>query len=278
MENNFNTPDKIVEANINGAVNKANLPLGKMILLGILAGGFIAFGGAASSLAVHGIQDMGLAKMLAGVVFPVGLMMIVLVGGELFTGNCLIAMAVLDKKTTWAKMGRNLAVVYVSNMAGALLVTGLLYVSGQWNCSSGGLGAYTIKVALGKAQLNPVTAVASGILCNILVCVAILMAGAAKDVTGKLWAVFFPICAFVICGFEHCVANMYYLPAGILALSNAEYAQKAQELYGLTATELGALNPLSALGNLIPVTLGNIIGGAVLIGVVFWTIHRKGRR
>lgn len=275
MDKQFNTPSEIIEANINGGVGKANLPLGKMILLGIMAGAFIALGGATSSTAVHSITDVGLARTLAGAIFPVGLMMIVFVGGELFTGNCLITMAVLDKKTTIMKMVRNLVVVYLSNLVGALIVDFLIFYSGNLDYTGGLLGAYTIKVAISKASITPVKAVTSGILCNILVCMAILMAGAAKDIAGKVWAIFFPIWAFVVGGFEHCVANMFYIPAGILAAGNPDYVAKAEEAYGITAAQCENLTVLQSLNNFIPVTIGNIIGGAVCVGVMYFFIHKK---
>ena len=228
--NIFNSPVEVVKANIGAGKTKGDLPLIKMILLGILAGAFIAIGGEASNLAVHGISDVGLARTLAGAIFPVGLMMIVLIGGELFTGNCMIIMAVLAKETTWLKYIRNLVVVFFSNLVGALIVDILVFYSGQWNYSGGGLGAYTIKVAYGKVNLGFGQCIASGIMCNILVCVAVLMAIAAKDIAGKILAIFFPIWAFVISGFEHCVANMFYIPAGILAASNESYVSKSGEL------------------------------------------------
>jgi formate/nitrite transporter len=246
-----------------------------MILLGILAGAFIAIGGEASNLAVHGIGDVGLARTLAGVIFPVGLMMIVLVGGELFTGNCMIIMAVMDKKTTWVKYIRNLVVVYFSNLVGALIVDVLVFFSGQWNYSQGGLGAYTIKVAYGKIGLSPLQCITSGVMCNILVCVAVLMAIAAKDIAGKVLAIFFPIWAFVISGFEHCVANMFYIPAGILAASNPDYVAKAEQLYGITQAQCEQVSVSGMLHNMIPVTIGNIIGGAVCVGVLLMLIYKK---
>lgn len=275
MDKQFNTPADVIEGNINAGVGKANLPLGKMILLGIMAGAFIALGGATSSTAVHGIADVGIARTLAGVIFPVGLMMIVFVGGELFTGNCLITMAVLDKKVKVSRMLRNLVVVYFSNLVGALLVDVLIFYSGNLDYSSGMLGAYTIKVAVAKANIDPVKAVVSGILCNILVCVAILMAAAAKDIAGKILAIFFPIWVFVIGGFEHCVANMFYIPTGMLAAGNPEYVAKAQEAYGITAAQCEALTIGQSLNNFIPVTIGNIIGGALCVGVLCFFIYRK---
>lgn len=277
MENYFNPPDEVIRGNIKTGVVKAQRPVGKMILLGIMAGAFIALGGATSNVAVHGIADVGLSRTLAGAIFPVGLMLIILVGGELFTGNCLISMAVLDGKTTLGKMFKNLAIVYCSNLAGALIIDVLVFFSGELNYSGGGLGAYTIKVALAKVTISPVAAVASGILCNMLVCLAILMAGAAKDVAGKILAVFFPICAFVVGGFEHCVANMFYIPAGILAASRPDYVAKAQELYGITAQQCESLTAVSSLNNLVPVTIGNMIGGAVFIGATYYfiSVHKS---
>lgn len=275
MDKHFNTPAEVIEGNINAGVGKATLPLGKMILLGIMAGAFIALGGATSSTAVHSITDVGLARTLAGAIFPVGLMMIVFVGGELFTGNCLITMAVLDKKATAAQLVRNLLVVYFSNLVGALLVDVLIFYSGNLDYTNGLLGAYTIKVAIAKVNITPVKALTSGILCNMLVCLAILAAGAAKDIAGKIWAIFFPIWAFVVGGFEHCVANMFYIPAGMLAATNPDYVAKAEEAYGITAEQCAGLTVLKSLNNFIPVTIGNIIGGAVCIGVAYFFIFRK---
>lgn len=275
MNNNFNTPVEVVKANIAAGKTKGDLPLFKMILLGMLAGAFIAIGGEASNLAVHSVSDVGLARTLAGAIFPVGLMMIVLIGGELFTGNCMIIMAVLDKQTTWLKYIRNLVVVFFSNLVGALIIDWLVFMSGQWNYTAGGLGAYTIKVAYGKVNLSFAQCVTSGIMCNILVCIAVLMAIAAKDIAGKLLGIFFPIWAFVISGFEHCVANMFYIPAGMLAATNANYVAKAEELYGITSEQCAGINVSAMIGNMIPVTIGNIIGGALFVGAFLYLIHIK---
>lgn len=254
---------------------KASLPLGKMILLGIVAGAFIALGGATSSTAVHAIENVGIARAAAGMIFPVGLMMIVFVGGELFTGNCLLVMDVIGRKITLKACLRNLLVVYLSNLIGALLIDTLIYFSGNLDYSGGLLGAYAIKVAAGKVAITPVKAVTSGILCNILVCIAILMAGAATDIDGKIWAIFFPILAFVTGGFEHCVANMFYIPVGMMAAKNPVYAAKAQEAYQITAEQLASLTPLQSLHNFIPVTIGNIIGGMLLVGIPCYLIYKK---
>lgn len=275
MENSFYTPSEVIKSNIKSAVAKANLPLAKMILLGLMAGAFIAFGGAASSVAAHGVADVGLARSIAGAIFPVGLMLVVFTGSELFTGNSLMIMAVIDKKITLLKMIRNLVVVYFANFIGALIIDVLVFLSGQFDFSGGGLGAYTIKVALAKTSIAPVTAVISGILCNILVCLAIVLAGTAKDSIGRIFGIFFPIAAFVVCGFEHCVANMFYIPAGMLAATNTAYVQKAHELYGITAHQCSSLTHFAGTESLLFVTIGNIIGGVLFVGVVLYMAHIK---
>lgn len=275
MGNLMNTPAEIVEANIKAGEGKGNLPFGRMFLMGMLAGAFIAIGGAASSTAAHAIENVGVARAVAGSIFGVGLMLVVFMGAELFTGNCLMITSIMDKKITWMQAIRNLVVVYFSNLAGALIFDALLLYSGNFNYTSGLLGAYTIKVAIGKVALTPVQCITSGILCNILVCFAVLMAVAAKDIVGKVWAIFFPIWAFVICGFEHCVANMFYIPAGMMAASNPAYVDKAIEAYGITMEQIEALTVVNSLSNFIPVTIGNIIGGMVFVGLPMYLIHRK---
>ena len=271
----FQTITEVIEQNIQNGIKKTNLTTKKLILLGIAAGFFIGIGAEASSLAMHGISNVGLARTVAGAVFPIGLMLIVLLGGELFTGNCLISMAVYDKKAKLKGMIRNLTIVYISNFIGAALMAWMINNCGQLNFSDGGAGAFTIKVALGKVGIDPMQAIVSGILCNVLVCLAIFMAATAKDVAGKCIAIFFPIFVFVISGFEHCVANMYYIPAGIFAAHNPLYVAKATELYGITAEQLSGLNFGTIFSNLIPVTIGNIIGGMVFVGLLYWYLYRK---
>ena len=271
----FQTITEVIEQNIQNGIKKTNLTTKKLILLGIAAGFFIGIGAEASSLAMHGISNVGLARTVAGAVFPIGLMLIVLLGGELFTGNCLISMAVYDKKEKLKGMIRNLTIVYISNFIGAALMAWMINNCGQLNFSDGGAGAFTIKVALGKVGIDPMQAIVSGILCNVLVCLAIFMAATAKDVAGKCIAIFFPIFVFVISGFEHCVANMYYIPAGIFAAQNPLYVAKATELYGITAEQLSGLNFGTIFSNLIPVTIGNIIGGMVFVGLLYWYLYRK---
>ena len=277
-EQHFNTPAEVITATLEGGKRKSQLPLDKMILLGIMAGAFIALGGATSSTAVHNIANVGLARALAGCIFPVGLMMVVFVGGELFTGDCLMVMDVMCGKVTARSCLRSLCIVYLSNLVGALLIDLLIFYSGNLDYTDGLLGAYTIKVALGKISITPLRGICSGILCNVLVCIAVLMAAAASDIAGKVWAIFFPILAFVVGGFEHCVANMFYIPSGILAAGNPVYAAKAQEVYGITAEQLQQLSALNSLHSFIPVTIGNILGGMLFVGIPCYLIQSKKKR
>lgn len=270
----FLSPKETVETYINASVGKTKLTMGKLIGKSIFAGMMIAMGAACSNVAVHAIDNVGVARLVAGCVFPVGLMMVILMGAELFTGDCLMAVGVSDKKITLAQFIKVLVFVYLGNFVGGFLTAAAMYLSGQFNYTAGRLGAYTIKVALGKVTLSPTQGVASGILCNILVCAAVMMAMSSKDVTGKLLASFFVIMPFVTGGFEHCVANMYYISAGLIAKANPAYVDAANSIYGLA--DITALNIKGFLvNNLIPVTIGNIIGGSFCVGLPMYYLNYK---
>uniref|UniRef100_I5ARZ2 Formate/nitrite transporter family protein n=1 Tax=Eubacterium cellulosolvens (strain ATCC 43171 / JCM 9499 / 6) TaxID=633697 RepID=I5ARZ2_EUBC6 len=265
-----------IDGYIEGAVAKTKNPLWKFILLGIMAGFFIGAGAAISNVAMHSIPSVGVARLVAGCTFPIGLMMIVFLGGELFTGDCMIAMACLRGKVKVTKMIGILILVWITNLAGGFLMALLIAHSGQLAYSNNLLGAFTIKLAVGKAGIDFGTGVCSGILCNIFVCAAVLMAAMAKDMAGKIMAIFFPIMSFVIGGFEHCVANMYYIPAGIFAAGNATYAEVSAKEYGITKDQLASLNwGTFFVNNELPVTIGNIIGGMVCISLVLVLLNRK---
>lgn len=242
----------------------------------VMAGAMIAFGAAVSNVAAHTIADVGLARLAAAVVFPVGLMMVVLLGAELFTGDCLAAMSVFDGKQKVSECIKLLVLVYLGNFVGATFTALFISMSGQWDYSAGILGAYTIKVAVGKVNISFVQGIISGILCNILVCAAVLMAMCAKDITGKLLACFFTIMLFVTGGFEHCVANMYYIVAGIFAVQNPVYAELAMSTYGFTPEKLETLNLVGYfITNLVPVTIGNILGGMLFVGAPIYYLNRS---
>ena len=236
---------------------------------------FIAFAAYSGSMAMHSVSSVGPARVLGGAIFPVGLMLVIFLGAELFTGNCLVAMAVFDKKVEVRDMFINLGVVFISNLVGALFIVILCSLSGLWNTSGGLLGAYTINTALTKATLSPLAALSSGILCNILVCGSILVMTMSTDMTGKIWGIFFTIMAFVVCGFEHSVANMYYLLAGLFANLNPKYIEVAQATYGLTDAQIDSLNIFTCLESTFFVSLGNMIGGMVFVAAIFFLIFKK---
>ena len=264
----FLSVKEVLKKYIEGCRAKVEMSSNQLFGKAILAGAMIAMGAAASSVAAHTIPDVGVARLAAAVVFPVGLMMVILLGAELFTGDCLAVMSVLDGKQKIRDIMRLLFIVYIGNFFGATLLAFLVSMSGQLDYSAGMLGAYTIKVALGKVNISFTQGVVSGILCNILVCAAVLMAMCAKDVTGKIIAIFFSIMLFVTAGFEHCVANMYYITAGLLAKNIPEYANLAMQEYGYTLEQINNLNYISyVFYNLLPVTIGNILGGIVFVGV-----------
>lgn len=268
-----NAPAQVAELMLVGMTGKSKLPLVKMFLLGILAGAFIAFGAEASSLAAHNVTQVGIQRLIMGCVFPVGLIMVVLLGTELFTGNCMMVAAVADKRVKLAMLLRNWIVVYLGNMIGAALIVLLVSATGQLGYSSNGLAVLTIKIAAAKTGLSFGAAFAGGILCNALVCIAVLLAMASKSIIGKIAGIWFPIMAFVLSGFEHSVANMYYIPAGIFASMNPAYAAAAQE----AGVNMANLNALGFLGNIVPVTLGNIVGGAV-IALVMWFCFARDKK
>lgn len=255
---------------IESGSRKSSYSVFRLLLLGILGGAFIAFASQGSNVAIHTIPSVGIAKALAGALFSTGLMMVVLSEAELFTGSMLMIIPCMGKSYKAARMVRNWIVVYIGNFLGSLIVAVFIILSGQFNFSGGMLGAFTIKVAAAKVGLSFTNAFFMGILCNWLVCMAVWLAASAKDVAGKILAIFFPIWLFIASGFEHSVANMYYIPAGILAKSNAGYVSQAAAM-GVTSEALVKLNwgPLFT-SNLIPVTLGNMVGGVLFVGLMFW--------
>lgn len=272
----FLSPPEITEGMIEAGCKKAGLPALKMILLGILAGAFIAFAAEGSNTAIHTIESIGVGKALAGTLFATGLMLVIVAGGELFTGNMLITVACSEGKAKWSGLLKNWFFVYLGNFIGSLIIVLLIVYSGQLNFSKGLLGGFTIKVAVYKTGLTFLNAFSMGILCNWLVCLAVWMAFGAKDITGKLFAIFFPIWLFITSGFEHSVANMYYIPAGILAKSNSLWTQAAFSL-GVTPEKLDGLTWGSFfVKNLLPVTLGNIVGGGLFVGVAYWLCYAGG--
>lgn len=278
MNNNFLSPPEIADLTVSIGVRKANLSTSAKFFLGILAGAFIAFGAQAANLVTHTITDTASAKFTAGLIFPAGLIMVIMAGAELFTGNCLMIVSMAERRITFAKLLLSWLIVYLGNFAGSLIVAWLVSLSGQWNLTGGFLGGLTIKAAAGKISLSFTEALTLGILCNWLVCIAVWMSFGAKDGVSKAVCIFFPIWVFVASGFEHSIANMYYIPAGIIAKSNPLYVSKALEL-GASQAGIDSLNYVSMFTrNLIPVTIGNIIGGCMFVGLAYWFIYLRGKK
>lgn len=268
---NFFSPTEFVENYTEAGAKKAEMTVIKLFLLGILGGLFIGFGGVVTNTATHSLTNVSVIRMICGLLFPFGLVMVLMTGSELFTGNCLIIIPVMSKRTTFFKMLKNLVVVYIGNFIGAIMLAAACAHFGQLNYSSGALAVYTIKTAIAKCSLPFGNALVSGIFCNFLVCVAVMCSLCAKDVTGKILGTFIPICFFVICGFEHCIANMYYIGAGLFAQGIPNYADLAVKA-GLDVSKLTWTNFFVA--NLLPVTLGNLAGGAVF-AIIMWACHKK---
>ena len=264
----INSPKAITEGYIEASVGKAAAPASKLFVLGIGAGLLIGMGAVVSSTAAHGLDNAGMVRMVSGLLFPVGLIMVILMGTELFTGNALMVTAAIRGRITWGALLRNWAIVYVGNFVGAVSLAALMAFFGQLNIGGGNLAVYTAQVAANKASLPWQNAFVLGIFCNLLVCVAVYLGNTSQETSGKILGIFVPIMTFVCCGFEHCVANMYFIPVGIF--TGYVYPEVAE---AVGASGLGWINFL--LRNLLPVTVGNIVGGAVFVGILYWIAYHK---
>lgn len=246
-------------------VAKARLPLLPMFMLGVLAGAFIGVGTLFSVL-VRSDPSLGFAarQLLSGGVFSLGLLMVVVAGAELFTGNNLLAIAWAERKITTRDLLRNWLVVCTGNFVGAAGLAWVVAVAGTATMNEGAVGAEAVRLAVAKAELPLVQAFARGVLCNVLVCIAVWMALAGRSVVDKVAAIVLPVAAFVAAGFEHCIANMFTMPLAML-LQRDVVAYAQQPLVTLTGL----------LHNLLPVIAGNIVGGSVLVGLVYRLIYRR---
>jgi len=245
-----------------------------MFTLAILAGAFIALGAvfATNTAAGSSVLPFGVAKLLTGLVFCLGLILVVVGGAELFTGNNLIVMAWASGKVTGKALLRNWVIVYAGNFVGSFGTALLVLWSKQYTFGGGAVGETALKIAAGKAGLDFFQAMALGVLCNALVCLAVWLTFSARSTIDKIAAIIFPITAFVAAGFEHSVANMYFVPYGLLIKVSdpAFIAEKGLELTNLTWGNF-------LLNNLLPVTIGNIIGGAVLVAAIYWSVFLRNR-
>lgn len=270
----MNTPAGVASNYIDAGIHKTRLRFRKMLLLSILAGAFIALAGVGASTASCMVDNPSLAKLVGACVFPGGLAMVVLAGSELFTGNCLLIIPLLSKKVAAPLVLRNWVVVYCGNFIGSLLVAALSVYSHQAGQFSGALVVSMFSTAITKCSLTFGDAFLRGIACNFLVCIAVWISFAATDAIGKLAGLYFPILLFVVSGFEHSIANMFYIPVALFAKGVPAYAEAAAQ----SGLDLSALTWGHFLaGNLLPVTLGNLVGG-LAVGIIYWYCYVKEKR
>ena len=263
------SPVEFIDLYAQAGAKKAANSAQRLCLSAVLAGFLIAAGAVAANTAGHMLTNAGLSRVLCGLLFPFGLIMVIITGAELFTGNCLITISVLEKKASLAGMVRNLVIVYIGNLLGAVVLASAIVYCGQLDLSAGALAVHTIRTAAAKCAIPFGKAVVLGILCNILVCAGVMCSLCGKSLAGKAIGAFVPVSFFVIGGFEHCVANMYYIPAGLMAAGVPQYARLAAE----AGVDLSALTLGGFFTNLLPVTIGNIIGGCGF-GALIWSCHR----
>jgi formate transporter FocA len=273
-------PPQMAQKASDVGVAKAGMSPLRTFVLAVLAGAFIGLGAMFATTAVAGTADavpFGVARILAGIVFCLGLILVVVAGAELFTGNNLISIAWAERKVSSRAIVRNWAIVYAGNLLGALGTVLLVFLGGQYEFGEGAVGTSALAIADTKAGLGFGQALALGIMCNALVCLAIWLTYSARTVTDKILAILFPITAFVAAGFEHSVANMFFLPMGLLIRE-----QGSDEFFAASGTSSGDYADLTwanvIVDNLLPVTIGNVIGGSVMVGLVYWLVYVRSRR
>lgn len=266
MEKRFLSPVETVEAIVAGGRRVLAQTPGKTFVLSLLAGFYIAFG---AQLATVVTQDaaahvgIGISRLLGGSVFSLGLMLVVICGAELFTGNSLLACSALNGEISWIKLTENWIIVIIGNLLGSLFFAWLMFETRLWEGSP--VADHAVRIAAAKCRLPFMAAFVRGILCNWLVCLAVMMATASRDIPGKIMACYPPIMAFVTSGFEHSVANMYFIPTGLLIAGATGKSEPGLSWSGFF------------IDNLIPVTLGNIVGGVVFVAFAYWFVHRVSR-
>ena len=253
------------------AIRKANRDFISAFFLAIQAGSFIAFGAAFFTFAIHdSTLGVGLTKLIGGLTFSLGLILVIVAGADLFTGDTLMVMACFSRKIKVRQMLRSWLFVFLGNLIGALAIVTLVFFSGHWFNGSTAVGSKALAIANHKVNLTFVQAFTSGMLCNILVCLAIWLCYSSRSVTDKILSILFPITAFVAMGFEHSIANMYFIPAGLLLKCNPEMVST------LNGADLSNLTLSGFLfDNLLPVTVGNMVGGAIFVGTIYWILYLR---
>jgi formate transporter len=261
-------------------VRKANMDVANIIALAVLAGAFIALGGIFATTVTAGAGDKltyGVTRLLGGVVFTVGLILVVVAGAELFTGNNLIVMAWAGGKVSTFGLLRNWILVYLGNFIGAIVTAGIVFAAKQYTFGSGAVGLNALNTASAKTGFGFVQAIALGIMCNALVCIAVWLCYSARSTTDKILAIIPPVSAFIAAGFEHSIANMYFIPIGLFIKQWGDPA--FFQAIGKTAADFPNITWYNFfVRNLLPVTIGNIIGGAFMVGLVYWFVYLRPHR
>ena len=271
------SPDEMAERVEKVGVAKARLAFLDLSALGFLAGAFIAFGAQFFTFVTHDSPfGFGLTMFIGGAAFSLGLVLVVIAGAELFTGNNLMAMAYASRCITLRELLRNWVIVYFANFLGAIGMVLWIYATQQWALNDYGVGARALLIANAKVNLTLLQALARGTMANTLVALAVWLTFAGRSVTDKILAIVFPITAFVASGFEHSIANMYFVPFGILLKSSPQVVEVATRVAGGTLDLANLTWPAFLIRNLIPVTIGNILGGSVFVGVVYWFVYLRG--
>ena len=275
----FLPPEMAAKAEAVG-VKKATMSLHSTFALAILAGAFIALGAIfyiTVTAGAAGQLTFGITKLVGGLVFCLGLILVVVAGAELFTGNNLIVMAWANDDVSTRQVVRNWTIVYVGNFVGSIITAGLIFYAKQYTFGGGAIGLNILNIAEGKTSLDFVQALVLGILCNALVCLAVWLCFSARTTTDKILAIIFPITAFVAAGFEHSIANMFFIPLGLFVKAGASAG--FWEMIGKTAIDYPHLTWSNFfVMNLLPVTIGNIIGGSVMVGLVYWFVYIRKTR
>lgn len=260
-------------------VGKANLNFLTKFTLSALAGVFIAFGAILFTLVVHDSKlSFGLTQLIGGLSFCLGLILVVVAGAELFTGNNLLVMAYVSKKIKLWQLAENWTIVYIGNLIGALSMVWWIYISKQWAANSALVGAKALLIANAKVGLPFMVAFSRGVLCNSLVCLAVWLCMSGRSTTDKILSILFPITAFVALGFEHSVANMYFIPIGLLLKNNPQVLDAVISMTGKAGDFSNLTTQAFLVKNLLPVTLGNIVGGGLLVGLIYWFAYLRGAR
>lgn len=280
MAKNFLTPAETAQAFIGVGDYKVKMPISKVVVSSFLAGAYIALAAQVMTTVTHdmaGYFGVGFSSFIGGCVFGIALVLVLVAGSDLFTGNCLLSMGWLNKSLTTNQVLNNWALVYAGNFIGGLFLVWMMYSSGIWDGHGSQIGAHAVSIAYKKTHLTFLEAFVRGIGCNWLVCLAAVIVVAGQDTMGKIIGAWFPVMVFIASGFEHCIANMFIIPAGIVASLEPAVADVVMSNH--PTWELSSLNVYTfVVHNLIPVTLGNIVSGAGLVGGIYWYLYVKGTK